>query len=49
MVERQYDIMELDRREDLINEIKDLEGRISMETGNSCVLIAYTNDEIKSI
>lgn len=49
MMEHQYDIMELDRREDIINEIKDLEGRITMETGNSCVLIAYTHDEIKSI
>lgn len=47
MVEQQYDIMELERRQDLINEIKDLEDRISMETGSSCVLIAYTDDEAK--
>lgn len=44
-MDRHYDIMELDRREDLINEIKDLEGRISMETGNNCVLIAYSDDD----
>lgn len=48
-MDRQYDIMELERRQDLINEIKDLEGRISMEIGSSCVLIAYTDDEEKSI
>ncbi len=42
-MDRQFDILELNRREDLINEIKDLEGRITMETGNTCVLIAYTD------
>lgn len=44
-MERQYEFMELDGREELLNEITKLEEKISKETGDDCILVAYSREE----